>query len=85
MTVGLVSSFLKIFDRNGALLMKVKWSQNRFYKILMKDHQNLLEPSIGIGGMKLKKKPLNQEKKESKNRAKKIPEATLVNEEQPTS
>ena len=51
----------------------------------MKDHQNLLEPSIGIGGMKLKKKPLNQEKKESKNRAKKIPEATLVNEEQPTS
>ena len=46
----LVDLFPKIFDRNETLLMKVKWLQNRPYKILMKDHQHLLKVSIGVGG-----------------------------------
>lgn len=34
----LVGSFLKLFDENGALWIKIKLSRNHVSKILMKDH-----------------------------------------------
>ena len=37
-----VGPFLRIYDRNGALLMKEKRSQNRLYKVLLKDYQHVL-------------------------------------------
>ena len=67
--VQLVSSFLKIFNRNKALLIKL--SQNHLYKIL------------GIGCKKGKKKPMGWEKKKSKKRYKKKPEAASISEVQP--
>ena len=39
--VEIVSLFLKIYYHNGAPLMKVKWSRNHLYKILLKDYQHL--------------------------------------------
>ena len=69
----LIDSFLKIFDKNRALLMKVKRSQSNLYEILTKDHQLLLKVSISIGDKKVKNKPKGWEKKERKNRAKKKP------------
>ena len=35
----LASLFLKMFDRNGTLLMKVKRSHNRLYRILLETNQ----------------------------------------------
>ena len=46
--VELVGSFFKIFDKNEALLIKVKRSKNRLYMILLKDHQNLPKISIDV-------------------------------------
>ena len=66
--VVIVGSLLKIYDRNGALLMKAIWSRNRLYKLLLKDYQHLPKISIGIDSKKVKKKPTGQEKKESKNK-----------------
>ena len=60
--VGIVDPFLKIYDRNGALLMKVKQPRNRLYKILLKNYQHLLKVSIDVGSKKVKKKPMSQEK-----------------------
>ena len=79
--VEIVDPFLKVYDRNGALLMKVKRSRNRLYKILLKDHQHLPKVSIGIDNKKVKKKPMGWEKKEPTNIAKKKPNATTISEE----
>ena len=67
--------------------MKVKWSRNYMYKILLKDHQHLPKVSIGVGRKKLKKKPkpIGREKKELKYRSKKKPKVPSISEVQPTS
>ena len=77
--VELVDSFLKIYD------MKVKWSRNRMYKILIKNHQHLPKVSIGVGDKNGKKKPMSRKKKEPKIEAKKKLEATSIREVQPTN
>ena len=74
-----------MFDRNRALLMKVKQLQNYLYKILMKDYQHFSKASFGISSKKGKKKLVNWEKKKSKNRVKKKLKVISVGDEQPIS